>query len=280
VLIYFQRVYLFFHHLSLDVVLGAAGGYALACKVLNIDISLGFVLTFGLGVWIIYLADHLLDSSNAANSPTPKYLFYIGYRKYLIGLILVISIIELVMVIKTLSLESVNAVFGLSGVLFIYFTAQHFLRGRLRKFFPKEIIITIIYIAAIWIIPLLQSGEPVAGYQLFIAVHFLLVLTNVSLFSLFEKEEDTLNHKGSCFTSPSGKSLKILILSFGTACLLGAMVLFPKSTYSVLPFIIISVVYLLEVFFARRAFIVKCYAQITDGAFLLFLIFFLPNFSI
>ncbi len=234
----------------------------------------------GLAVWIIYLTDHLLDSAKEQRFFSSKYKLYHDYRKYLLGLLLVLCGAGLVMVIEILSMQSIIAGLILIGLLVLYFMGQHFLKGEMRKFFPKEIIIAVIYIAAIWIIPVLQSETPDLKYQPFIFLHFLLVLANVSLFSMFEKPEDLLSHKDSFFGSLSTRHLKTIIITLALGSLIMSLVVGSKSIYTVLPFIIISVVYFIEAVFARVAFIARYYAEITDGVFLLFLIFFLPNFSV
>lgn len=229
---------------------------------------------------MIYLTDHLLDSAGAKNSSSHKFWFYHEYRKYLFGLLLLICVTGLVMVIVTLSSESIIAGLIVIGFVFLYLTGQHFLSGGLRKYFPKEFIISVIYIAAIWIIPLLQTGTIDVRYQPYMALHFLLVLANVSLFSLFERSEDLNSHKSSLFGSLPTKHFKVLIITMATFVLAGAITLLMYSMYTALPFIVISVIYLLEAVFSHRPFLARYYAEITDGVFLLFLFFFLPNFSV
>lgn len=267
------RLYLFFHLLSLDVVLGAAGGYAFACRVLQQDISLEILLVLGFAVWIIYLTDHLLDSAKVQNSSLLKYRLYLEYRKYISLLLMMLFGAGLVMVIAALSFESVIAGLVMGGFVLLYLTGQHLLSGELRKLFPKEIIITVIYIAAIWIIPLLQTGVTEVEYQPYMFLHFLLVLANVSLFTLFEKSEDLNTHKDSFFGAISVQQLRTIIVILVVVVFTGSLVLLQNGIYYVLPFLIISVVYLLESFFSQRGFITRYYAIITDGVFLLFLIF-------
>ncbi len=268
------RAYKFFHLLSLDVVLGAAGGYAFACRVLQQNISIDILLVLGLAVWIIYLTDHLLDSAKAKNSSLLKYRLYLEYRKCIIVLLVMLCGTGLVMVIAALSFESVIAGLVMGGFVLLYLTGQHLLSEELRKFFPKEISIAVIYIAAIWIVPLLQTGFTEVEYQPYMFLHFLLVLANVSLFTLFEKPEDLNTHKNSFFGAISVQQLRTIIVILAVTTFTGSLMLLQNGIYYVLPFLIISVVYLLEAFFPQRGFIARYYAIITDGVFLLFLIFF------
>jgi hypothetical protein len=242
---------------------------------------MNIILVLGLAIWIIYLTDHLLDSARAGNSfSTTKYGFYHKYRKYLSCLLLILFATGLAMVIVTLSSDTIIAGLAVGGFVFLYLSGQHLLGGSMRKFFPKEIIITVIYIAAIWIIPLLRKGTADVKYLPYLALHILMVITNVSLFSMFEKSEDVNSHKDSFFEAISDQQLKTIILILAAAGLTGSLLLLQKGGYLVLPFIVISVVYILEAVFSQRGFIARYYGEITDGVFLLFLLFFIPNFSV
>jgi hypothetical protein len=168
-----------------------------------------------------------------------------------------------------------------------YLFLQHFINGRLRKYFPKEILISSIYILAIWFEPL-SRAEKVYAVQLYImTIHFLLVLSNVLLFSFFEREEDLMKLKASVFTHFRLKTFRkmvflVIMVTLAAGISTISHYFEPLSGFSTtdraknfLPvvLILIPLLYLLEIWHYQNPIFARYYRQITDGAFLLFLIF-------
>lgn len=262
-----------FHLLSLDVVLGAAGSYAFACKALFQPVSYYFVIVLAISVWIIYLADHILDSVKIPYSP--KYKLYSRHKKVLATVIFILSALDGYLILKFLPAQILHFGFILGAFLILYLAGQHFLRGKFRSFFPKEILISVIYTLAVWLYPLLHTQNIGAASALFLGLHFLLVLTNVLIFSFFEKEEDTRYRKATFFSGIPDYYLRTAISVLGISSVMLAIFigLYYRYPMMIVVPVLISVVYLLEITFSGLSIIKKNYPSFTDGIFMLFLLY-------
>lgn len=272
-----QRSYLFFHLLSLDVVLGAVGGYAFACRVLKQEISPAFSVIIGLAVWITYLTDHLLDSLNAGSLQVFKYELFSRNRRSFLMFLAFLCLAELLLVLTFIEHRFILVGFLTGSGVLIYLMVQHFLKSRIRQFFPKEMLISVIYTAALWSFPLMQATNYPGSLYWFFAVHFLLVVSNVLLFSFFEQYEDIGRGRISVFTGLSSRVLRNIIwIICALALVTGALTMaLSGEIVLTMPLIFISSGYLSVMVLYRRQGIASRYAQITDGAFMLFLVYLL-----
>ena len=255
------------------MVLGSVGSYAFACKALNQPVSVVLALILSISVWIIYLTDHLLDSLKQRSPPSGKYdMFY--HRRTFIFILFLLVLLDVFLVIKYLPYEYLlNGVF-LGVLMCLYLVAQHFLKEKYRLFFPKEIMISAIYIMAVWFFPVMLTTRLQTGSVLLLLAHFLVVLTNVSLFSFFERSEDIKNAKSSALSRLTESHIKLIISLLCIFSLLSAIASWMFLRLSVSAFVIIalSLIYLLEIYFSDPRLMKSYYAEITDGAFLILLV--------
>jgi len=268
----FHRTHLFFQLLSLDIVLGALGGYAFACKVLDQEISLSVSIILAVAVWITYISDHLLDTLSAVNQS--KYAFFSKNRRFFLIFLTLLSLAEVFLIFHFLTLMLIFTGMLIGSGLFIYLFLQHFIKGRLRRFFPKEILISSIYIFAVWFYPLAITTRLPKEPIVLILLHFILVYSNVSLFSYFEREKDTMNLQFSLLTMLNEKKLKFIILSIIVlGFMLSAYLVVFENLLSAMFLLIIFTIYLFVLVYSENDQVRKRYADITDGSFLIFLLF-------
>lgn len=258
--------------MSFDVVLGSVGSYVFASKVLDVAVSSSFALLLGLSVWCTYLADHLLDSYLKPNDS--KYSFFRRNNKLFWGLLTLLSFGNATLLLIFLTREMLLYGLLLGIFLLIYLSFQHLLHSLYRKYFPKEFWISIVYTLAVWFFPMLAGNSFTSVSLLFMLVHFLVVLTNVLLFSYFERNEDISNSRSSSLMMLSSNNLKWIIATINlVGWLLSFVLLWHFSSSTVWTLIFVSAMYSAEILFIDNAGVRKYYGEITDG---IFLIFFVP----
>jgi len=87
-----KKFFLWFNWLSLDVVLGSMAGMLFFSRLLHVSLDWKMDLLLGLTVWVIYTADHLLDSRKKAEIDlSPRHQFHARNFKTL-GVIVFIAI--------------------------------------------------------------------------------------------------------------------------------------------------------------------------------------------
>ncbi|HEX3007240.1 MAG TPA: hypothetical protein VHO90_06445 [Bacteroidales bacterium] len=259
------------HKLSLDIVAGSVGSYVFASRVMDFAVSPWFALLLALSVWTIYLADHFLDSRKLSSR---KYLIFRRYRGLMILLLVIVVLTDIVLIIKVADVALLlhGSVLGL--ILVAYLALQHFLPLQKRIFFPKEVLIALVYTAAVWLYPVARSGELSWLQLLLMLVHFMLVLMNVVVFSYFEREDDMRDYRISLFSGLPDASFRRFIVAWGTTIMLASFAILTVTFYipAIVP-ALIAFLYCLEIHYRHTPFVNNYYAEATDGAFLLFLIF-------
>ena len=133
--------------LSLDAPAVASLWQNLAAQDAGLSLSLASKLALPLSVWVIYLADRLMDSlrGESANLPA-RHVFYRKYR--VVGICLLL----LALAMLTGSLHFLPAVVLHNGLLVGVFVAAylfmvHVLPQPVRRYLPKELAVAVIFAA-------------------------------------------------------------------------------------------------------------------------------------
>lgn len=184
--------------MSLDVAIGSAGSSILAVNAVNAQVPTAYWLILPLCVWIIYTSDHLLDAMKLKEKASMgRHAFHFQHRK-MIAFLLALACLFLVVFIPQ-HLNKNLIIYGIVNavLIFVYLFLNHFV-NRIFKFFPREIIISLGYMAGTWGIPLLVKYPFVHRTDwFFLVTHFFIILSIPLLYSMFEYKED----KGSGFIS-------------------------------------------------------------------------------
>jgi hypothetical protein len=133
--------------LSLDAPAVASLWQNLAAQDAGLSLSLASKIALPLSVWVIYLADRLMDSLRMESVNTPaRHTFYRSYRVVGICLLLFAS------ALLTGSLHFLPAVVLHNGLLVgvfvgVYLVIIHALPAWLRRYLPKELAVAVIFAA-------------------------------------------------------------------------------------------------------------------------------------
>ena len=187
-------LYSFLRLLSLDIVLGALCSSYFFAKVFQSTPSLFYWFSLANAVWVIYTIDHILDGLNAQKKVGSKaYQFHFRNRFLLMAVALALTIGSAVLVF--IFLEKRLLFFGIyTFLLVMIYLALNNLFTKRHLFFPKELVVAVLYSWGIFGGIITLKGE-ITPYQILVAgTFFLLVLGNVLTLSYFGAEEGKAAH--------------------------------------------------------------------------------------
>lgn len=209
------KLYHFIRLFSIDVVAGTLVGVFFAGKYLNIDIPRHYYTIMAISVWLIYLIDHLMDGvKRGEKTNNSTYSFFYQYKIPLILFCLILAVFDFRLILYRLEPEIIQFGLVLSAALFFYFLLNAFPVRIGKGLFLKELWISVIYTAGVWGGPFLYAGDDILpGQWMIVAGYFLIVASNVLLYSFNDYELD-LREGDSTFSVQFGKkTTKLFILS-------------------------------------------------------------------
>lgn len=196
-----NRIFNIASYLSLDVVLGSVGSSILAVKVLGVSLPAAYWFVLPLCVWIIYTCDHLLDAYKLQEGAVMGRHYFHHVHRAAIAISLMVAMALTLVLIAGLGTDVILYGLGIGVLVLAYLLTNHVANGSF-KFFPREPIIAIGYMAGTWGVPLLMKYPHIRlSHLLFLCNHFLIILSIPLLFSVYEYEADTLGKFVSFATS-------------------------------------------------------------------------------
>lgn len=143
-----------------------------------------------MAVWLIYVADHLLDTARpraTPNDPPRKEFCRKHWEKFLLAAV-VVGCVLAAGVIRFLWEITVRIGWKISASVVLYFALIHFTPAHWRKNWPREVVVAVIFslgtFSAVWFAAAEQSAPIWAAAILFMA----LCCTNCSLIETWEWE--------------------------------------------------------------------------------------------
>lgn len=189
-----SQFYIFLRFLSIDIVLGAVSGCYFASTLFDVHPSIYFWITLVSAVWVIYTSDHILDGFRSK-----KEFVFETYRFHYYNRIVLISIGIVVIIVSAFFvffyLEKKIIIYGIYTFILvaIYLLLNYFLKKK-HRFFPKELIIAVLYTWGIFGGVLILKGNINIFQAVVIFNYFLLVFSNVLLLSYFNSEKDAISN--------------------------------------------------------------------------------------
>lgn len=198
--------------MSIDVAIGSIGSSVLAVKVLNAKLPFFYWLILPMCVWIIYTTDHLLDAFKVKDKAVSgRHSFHFRYRKRIMLALFLTAIVSVFLIERNLEKEMV--ILGLCIYFFILtYLLSNYLASKVFKFFPREVIIAVGYMAGTWGIPLIAKYPFISRYEwLILFNHFIIILSIPLLYSIYEYGADKAGGFISFSTSFGIKTAGILV---------------------------------------------------------------------
>jgi hypothetical protein len=237
-----RKLLILIQNLSLDITAGAVISSLFVAKVFNVQLSLNMLFGLGIAIWLIYTIDHLLDGH--FGSDQPKNRRHAFHQRHKIKLLFLSCIMFLFGLINLVYLPWATIELGLTLILFVlfYFGSLHLLK--INKTWHKEILAAIIYTVGVFAAPLSQLDLIRWQEVIFLLQFFLLVMTNLFLFPVYEQgidQEDGLQSivttKGKAFVN----QLIITLLIMNSVFMI-ANLMFSESYHAILILIAMNVV--------------------------------------
>ncbi|WP_420316875.1 hypothetical protein [Ekhidna sp.] len=248
--------------LSIDIVIGVVILLRFFCAQFGVAPGWEAYALLGGVVWLIYTTDHLRDAENKIRSSRERYLFHKNHRKSLL-VVAVLVLIALCILVLFIPLVIFLGGLALAIFSFVYLMMQH----RLSRFLSKEIYVALVYSAGILMVPFLLSQT--YRWDVFLLL-VLLTFVNLSLFSLYEKEDDIRDKFQSIATELNGKQLeKIILLLISIGLAIAVLSINVITIYFIAGFVI----YALMIIFSDWFRLNHRYRAIGDGVFLLPILF-------
>ncbi|PIQ47967.1 MAG: hypothetical protein COW03_12170 [Cytophagales bacterium CG12_big_fil_rev_8_21_14_0_65_40_12] len=224
-----KRFWTLIQNLSLDITAGAVISSLYVAKVFSVLLSSNMLFGLGIAIWLIYTIDHLLDAHFASDQP--KNRRHAFHQRHKNKLLILGAIIFLVGLINLTYLPFTTIKFGLVLAAFVlfYFGSLHLLK--ISKTWHKEILAAVIYTVGVFAAPFSQMALIGAVEILFLIQFFLLVLSNLFLFPLFEFTTDCEDKLQSIVTIKGKRFVRslILVLVLMNSALIGFAVLNGQS---------------------------------------------------
>jgi hypothetical protein len=176
------------------VVLGAICSALMASHLLEVKMSVYWWLCLATAILVIYTADHLVDAINISGPLSGRRLFYHRHFKVLLLVMVVLSIIVSILGLIFLSTKIIvfGVVIGLISVL--YLSLVFFFGQKKKVWLQKELYVSVIYTIGIWGSIILMAGKALNLEELLIILSFfMLVFSDILIFSLYDHQQDIDN---------------------------------------------------------------------------------------
>ena len=176
--------------LNLDAPLVAVSWQVLLAKSMSVRLNPREPWALGLAVWLIYLADHLMDTARPASGEwePPRKLFFRKHWRQGLAAGIAVALALAVFSSHLLRAPTVRGGLQLGCAVAGYFSFTHLLPMRGPTRWPREIVVALLFtvgtFGAVW----LGNGRNVAALAAPAAVFLLLCWTNCSLIETCEWE--------------------------------------------------------------------------------------------
>jgi len=200
------RAYRWLNILSLDIVAGAIICAIFFARVFNVIILPYGLVSLGLTVWVIYTADHLLDASKLRTAAsTSRHRFHQQH----FGTLLVAAL--LAAVVDGLQLFYIRRSVFVGGIVLASIVVVYFFVQR-RLTFLKESFGAILYAGGVLLIPVSLKETDLSFVHGVVALQFFLIaLTNLLLFSLFDYAPDQRDNHNSLARAFGERKTRVVI---------------------------------------------------------------------
>lgn len=261
----------------MDIVAGAIASAIFSSSVMEINLPRSYYTVLGLVVWLIYTADHLMDGAKTrGKSPSETHNFFNTYKIPIILVFILVLVFTFRLVLYRLDLSIIEFGIAPAFAALIYLLLNRYYEKESKWFFIKELWIVVIYSMAIWGGPLIYAGDIINPVQLILIVSFgLIILGNVLIYSIYERELDTEEDNRSIvrdFGLKFATNLAITSLVMSSLLALIAFFFLGGWVMHILPIILISAILLAIVIFPKIFTRRKVYGKVADLVILLFLL--------
>ncbi|MEP6735750.1 MAG: hypothetical protein ABJA70_09545 [Chryseolinea sp.] len=203
-----RRFYRLISVLSIDVVAGAVIGSIFFAHILQAQIQISELVALALTVWIIYTADHLSDAKKIKRTAsTDRHRFHQQHAQHLK------SILAICLLIDGAAVLFINPEIIKWGVV-LAFLVLVFLIIQQSIPWMKEIVIAVFYTCGVILPSISRVHNPLdTAHYLLILQFMMIALTNLMLFSWFDRTTDAIDGLRSFVTVAGESKTRIAIIT-------------------------------------------------------------------
>ena len=181
-------VWLLPHLLSLDAPLVALAWQGQLAAHTNLPLKLASRAVLALTVWLIYIADRLLDvRASRAVPQTARHRFYQQHQHLALTLLISIAAADLTLIAVSLPRAVLRNGLVFCGAVLGYMLVVH--APRTRPLIPKEFLVALIFTAGTFITAWTRTPDPLVDLGAPVVSFFLLCLSNLVLIEMWEGAE-------------------------------------------------------------------------------------------
>jgi hypothetical protein len=258
------KFYRLFNLLNLDVAAGAVVGSLFFAKIYPVVVSYPSVISLGLTVWMIYTADRLLDVQNIkGEAASERHRFHQRNQKKLRYGLVGVVIVDIALICFMPGEVIKHGIF-LSGVVTVYIL----LRRKLH--ISKELLVASLYTAGV-LLPAWPEGQMSLIQYLPILLFFLIALTNLIIFSWYEKENDLKDKQNSVATLVDEGAIRFVLIGLFVTNFSISLYLFSQQVYHFMSLVFITMTIVLFLIFRYSKFFAPndYYRLVGDAVFLI-----------
>ncbi|MGB1037050.1 MAG: hypothetical protein ACPGYY_00250 [Bacteroidia bacterium] len=214
----------FINTYSIWVALGSFSTFLFVSQIYKVDPNYIIASGLALGVWFIYTLDHLLDGIKLKGDvASPRHREHFEKKKVIVGLLILVAAVLLILATRVPKdyYPVVQILFGL--------TVAHFLINYLvpenlkRKVFLKEVFIALVVTIGFVFTPFIEVSfkHQTDQWMHLFFIFCLINLSNLLLFSAYDRNQDKLSQVLSIAQLHSKKTIRfIIVLCLVTSVLL------------------------------------------------------------
>ncbi|MDA0777642.1 MAG: hypothetical protein O3C19_01095 [Bacteroidetes bacterium] len=228
---------------SIWVSLGSFSSYLFFSRIYEVKPNMLVALGLCLGVWFIYTLDHLLDALNLKeNASTRRHTIHYVHQKRIKTILVFVAI-----TLGIMAFYVPKVYYTFCGLL-VALTGLHFLINYLvsedakRKFFLKEVFIAFVVTLGFMLTPYIEAPCK----KIFIEARFLfgvfycINLSNLILFSYFDKEEDEMAKTISIASIYDDNTIKKFVYASLTLAMIWSAISLQSSEIELLHFFLFA----------------------------------------
>ncbi len=215
----FPKIIRAFQSYSIDVVAGSLATGLFAVKWCNASMPTAWWFVLAVAVWIIYTSDHIIDSfSKKETSLIYRHKIHYVFKNRFIAIGILLGIPALVLSFVYLDEKTLVAGTILGFTVIIYLMAI-VISSKKFKYFFKEIFVALIYVAGIWLSPLINSQYiDIASTTALLIVFIILVIAEELTAAIYESELDKADNQPSfCVQYGIRTTRKIVFIALSIA---------------------------------------------------------------
>lgn len=239
------NLYQYIRWLSLDIVLGAIFFLSFLEKFYSVQLNGSVYFALASAVWLIYTADHLIDSKKVIDPTSGRHRFHQKYHTSILfvgGIVLILALLNVYNLPEEIVQVGALLSAGCVGYLMLVFF--------FKKLWVKEVLVALVYASGIFLAPIVTKGELLLSDSIYFLQLVLIAFLNLLIFSFYDFEGDTRDGFNSLVLRMGKNQSSLLLhgLSIISFAIATCLAVFYASDIQVMYLLMSALLYSLHLF--------------------------------